>query len=88
MLTLPRNRRLTRDERAAAARELADTLRAEGHYVSPAGWVGTSTAALVLGLQTKTLANWAGLNRGPPRYRIGRATFFSLADLVAELEGQ
>lgn len=79
---------MTRDERAAAARELADTLRADGHFVSPAGWVGTATAALVLGLQTKTLANWACIGRGPPRYRIGRATYFSLADLVAELEGQ
>lgn len=51
--------------------------------VYPDGRVARRDAAAFLGLQVKTLANWASVSHGPRAMRIGNRVFYRFADLEA-----
>jgi hypothetical protein len=56
--------------------------------VTPDGRLTRSDAALYLGLQPATLANWALRAYGPRPSRIGRRVFYRKADLDAFIAGE
>jgi len=72
------------DRLAAAARELADSCRAQGYLVTPDGRVREDAAAALLGMAPGTLRNWSYLEDDRlPYVRVARRRTYFLSDLAA-----